>query len=165
MFKLKKLNIDGHLHFVSTNVSQRRKIFLEEERCQALIDNIRFYRNKYKFKLVGYVIMPDHIHLLIWLPNRSSISRVIGSLKSYVAKQLKATGGTLADTKGRVWQQSFYDFNVYSDAKFNEKLNYMHYNPVDRALVEKPAEYPWSSYRNYFPCGKEPVILIDRIDI
>jgi hypothetical protein len=49
-----------------------------------------------------------------------------------------------------VWQESFYDFNVYTEEKLHEKLNYMHNNPVAWGLVDDPGDYLYSSYRNYF---------------
>jgi hypothetical protein len=50
----------------------------------------------------------------------------------------------------RLWQRRFYPFNVYSDKKFQEKLDYMHNNPVERRLVSSPSEWPWSSWRFYY---------------
>ncbi|HEX5412820.1 MAG TPA: hypothetical protein VFZ27_13300 [Terriglobia bacterium] len=50
----------------------------------------------------------------------------------------------------RVWQRRGYDFNVWSSKKINEKLDYMHNNPVARKLVERPGDWPWSSWRFYF---------------
>ena len=52
--------------------------------------------------------------------------------------------------KSKIWQKSFYDFPIYSDHKFQEKLNYIHNNPLKAGLVIDPADYPWSSWRNYY---------------
>ena len=63
----------------------------------------------------------------------------------------------------RFWQPRFYDFNVWSVRKKNEKLHYMHMNPVKRGLVRNPKDWPWSSYRAYMEI--EPVLLpVDRVD-
>jgi putative transposase len=50
----------------------------------------------------------------------------------------------------RVWQRKFYDMNIWTAKKRQEKLNYMHNNPVKRGLVKQPGDWPWSSWRFYF---------------
>ena len=59
------------------------------------------------------------------------------------------------------WQARFYDFNVYTEKKKREKLEYMHSNPVTRGLVLHPKEWPWSSWSNYAQDG-EGLIAVDR---
>ena len=56
------------------------------------------------------------------------------------------------------WQARFYDFNVYSERKRIEKLNYMHANPVERRLVSHPKEWPWSSWGFY--TGAEKILVV-----
>ncbi len=62
----------------------------------------------------------------------------------------------------RVWQRRFYDFNVWSESKRLEKLQYMHGNPVKRRLVENPADWPWSSWR-FYHLGDTSVLAMDRV--
>ncbi|HEV2349666.1 MAG TPA: hypothetical protein VG028_07470, partial [Terriglobia bacterium] len=62
----------------------------------------------------------------------------------------------------RVWQRGGYDLNVWSPKKRHEKLNYMHNNPVARKLVEKPGDWPWSSWRFYF-LDDSSILSIDRM--
>jgi len=62
----------------------------------------------------------------------------------------------------RVWQRRFYDSNVWSDRKIREKLDYMHNNPVERRLVEKPGDWPWSSWRFYY-LQDSSVLAMDRM--
>jgi putative transposase len=61
-----------------------------------------------------------------------------------------------------LWQRRFYDFNVWSESKFNEKLNYMHANPVKRGLVLHPKDWPWSSWSHYAK-QKRGLLRIDRL--
>ena len=65
-------------------------------------------------------------------------------------------------THHRVWQRRFYDFNVWSDRKIREKLDYLHHNPVERRLVETPGDWPWSSWRFYY-LQDSSVLAMDRI--
>ena len=108
--------------------------------------------------LVGYVVMPDHVHLLISEPPKSTPSVMLKALKQRVSRDLrrkkrKAASGQLRlpflnDGLGlpRFWQPRFYDFNVYSGYKVREKLEYMHANPVKRGLVKNPGAWMWSSF-------------------
>ncbi len=127
--------------------------------------------------------MPNHVHLLISEPAKGTPSVVLKVLKQRVSRDLRrnrrreiptrkpdvwATPGQLrfAFTSGernlaRFWQPRFYDFNVWSEKKMREKLDYMHANPVTRKLVEHPKDWPWSSWSFY---DKSDTGLI-RIDL
>ena len=59
----------------------------------------------------------------------------------------------------KIWQPSFYDFNIYSEEKLREKLNYIHWNPVRAGLCAKPEDWPWSSY-SFYKTGKQGRIII-----
>ncbi len=116
-------------------------------------------RERYRFVVVGYVIMPEHIHLLITEPEVGTPSTVMQVLKQRTAPALLANKRR-ADPRQRClfgdailrtpfWQARFYDFNVWTTKKRLEKLRYMHRNPVKRGLVESPEQWRWSSYRSY----------------
>ena len=128
---------------------QRRDLFL------AVFEEVR---QRYRFVAVGYVVMPDHIHLLISEPERGDPSGVMQAIKQgfsrRVLKSLRkrrvATQQELfAVGAEHVWQRRFYDFKVWTARKRVEKLGYMHRNPVVRGLVQEPEQWPWSSYRSY----------------
>jgi putative transposase len=87
--------------------------------------------------------MPEHVHLLIDEPERSTLAQALKSLKQGVARQL------VLRAEEPFWQERYYDFNVWSERKFVEKLRYLHRNPVARGLVAKPQDWPWSSFRHY----------------
>jgi putative transposase len=87
--------------------------------------------------------MPEHVHLLVGEPSRSSLSVALQVLKQQTSRKLKGRGEV------QFWQRRYYDFNVHNEEKRVEKLRYMHRNPVKRGLVEKPEDWPWSSLRHY----------------
>ena len=110
--------------------------------------------------LMGYVVMPEHVHLLLSEPQRGTPSTELQKLKLRVARKLRKRRGRPAratrlpveeggETLGTFWQARFYDFNVYSEGKKMEKLHYMHANPVIRGLVKNPKDWPWSSWSFY----------------
>ena len=87
--------------------------------------------------------MPEHVHLLLSEPESGTLSQTMQSLKQGVARRLALRA---ADS---FWQARYYDFNVWSERKFVEKLRYIHRNPVARGLVPRPEDWPWSSFHHY----------------
>jgi len=88
--------------------------------------------------------MPEHIHLLISEPRLGTPSQTLQVLKQKVSTKLSTT-----HTNPAFWQRRFYDFNVRSSEKLEEKLDYIHNNPINRQLVSHPRDWPWSSWSNY----------------
>jgi putative transposase len=132
-------------------------------------------RSQYQFSLVGYVLMPDHVHLLLSEPAKGTVSRVLQVLKQRVSRVMRGRKRRASQRQlllafddrltqdRRFWQRRFYDFNVWSHAKKKEKLHYMHANPVRERLVQHPRDWPWSSFSFY--ANDEPgLIRIDPVD-
>ena len=113
-------------------------------------------REKFAAKCVGFVLMPDHVHLLIWFPLPKQLSRFVQQLKGRSSTQIKrlmqvdlteyASRVSISDP---VWQVRFHSFEIFSHEKLEEKLTYMHMNPVRAGLVERPIDWSWSSARWY----------------
>jgi putative transposase len=131
-------------------------------------------RTRWEFPLIGYVVMPEHIHLLMGEPGKGNPSKVLQVLKQKTSRILrgrrqKACGqlslrfADAQDDFGHFWQRRFYDFNVWSTKKLREKLEYMHANPVKRKLVAHPKDWPWSSW-SYYEKGQNGLITIDSPD-
>jgi REP element-mobilizing transposase RayT len=122
--------------------------------------------------LLGYVVMPEHVHLLMSEPKQGTPSTVLQKLKFRVARKLRKRRKPMCAGQMRLpfaetgeplrafWQARFYDFNVYSKGKKREKLNYMHANPVIRGLVKHPRDWPWSSWGFYWG-GAAGLVAID----
>ncbi len=104
--------------------------------------------------VAGYVVMPEHIHLLVSEPERELLSKALQSLKQSVSRRLALRAAE------PFWLKRYYDFNVFTEGKRVEKLRYMHRNPVVRGLVSKPEEWAWSSFRHYLT-GVEGVVEIE----
>jgi putative transposase len=133
------------LHFITTSC-YRRLPFLRTARSRdTLLTILEQTRERYRFVVVGYVVIPEHIHLLLTEPEVGTPSTVMQVLKQRTARAL------LPKRKRRnpFWQARSYDFNVCTTKKRVKKLRYMHRNPVKRGLVETPEQWRWSSYRFY----------------
>jgi len=159
------------LHFVTFSCYRRRP-YLETARARnRFVKILHEVRGRQGFELAGYVVMPEHVHLLITEPPKGTPSTVLQVLKQKVPHALRGKGqksgkqlalrfdGT-TNRPPAFWQRRFYDFNVWSEKKFQQKLNYMHRNPVERRLVLHPKDWPWSSW-SFYERGEKGLIRID----
>jgi putative transposase len=99
-------------------------------------------RRLYRFCVSAYVVMPEHVHLLLSEPERRLLSVALQALKQAVARRQK-----VADPP--FWQARYYDRNIWSKKAFDESRAYIHMNPVRRGLVENAEDWCWSSARHY----------------
>ncbi|HJT70313.1 MAG TPA: transposase [Terriglobales bacterium] len=167
--RLLRKNNTGHLHFITTSCYHRTAVLGKARRRDLFLAILGQVRRRYQFIVVGYVVMPEHIHLIISEPERGTISTVMQVLKQRVARrilrewrsQVSARQEHLWGALGtdHVWQKRFYDFLILSEKKKAEKLRYIHRNPVRRGLVLQPEQWRWS-YR-FYAFGKAGPVFID----
>lgn len=158
---LKRYYGRGDLHFLTFSCYRRLPLLKTMRARNLFVHALGRIRERYKFLLVGYVVMPNHVHLLVSESSRGTPSVALKVLKQRVSRDLRrsrrrASAGQLglAFVRGEeslpcFWQPRFYDFNVWSKKKVREKLDYMHANPVTRKRVEHPKDWPWSSWSSY----------------
>jgi putative transposase len=140
-------------------------------------------REEMKFRLLGWMLMPDHFHLLLQPQPAETTPLILKGLKEQTAARILKTlhenpqhpwrrkmlarlrlPPTVHDESHyRLWQRRFYPFNVSSEEKRREKLNYMHGNPVKRGLVSSPGDWLWSSWRFYF-LQDASILYMDRLE-
>jgi putative transposase len=133
------------LHFITCSCYHRRAELGSPERRDLFLRVLEQARLRYCFVVIGYVVMPEHFHLLITEPDVGDPSVVMKVIKERFSKLLHRNGVRTRP----IWQKRFYDFNVARSEKRIEKLRYMHRNPVKRGLVIAPEEWSWSSFRSY----------------
>ncbi len=131
-------NIEGSIYFITTSLSQKNRLFTEDE-AEIVEETILDLASRKEIVVYAYVIMPDHIHLLI-RPINLGISKTVQLIKGRASRKIN---------KGSFWQKGFFDFTIMTDKKFREKFNYIHYNPVKRGLVERAEDYKYSSAMEY----------------
>jgi putative transposase len=164
----------GHLHFVTFSCYRRLPLLEAAPSKDLFLSELARARCEYGFALAGYVVMPEHVHLLLSEPSKGTPSTVLQMLKQRVSRKLRSLGKQcplsraglpVPESDGSLpqfWQTRFYDFNVYTERKIREKLDYMHGNPVTRKLVPRPQDWPWSSYL-YYEKGEPGRIPIDPV--
>jgi putative transposase len=153
--RLKRYYNAKHLHFITCSCYRRRQRLGTPQRRDLFLKVLEQARQRYQFVVVGYVVMPEHFHLLISEPEKGDPSVVMKVVKQRFARMVhkKRSSSQLdlwAESEDEhVWQKRFYDFNVWSERKRVEKLRYVHRNPVKRGLVATPEQWAWSSFRAY----------------
>jgi putative transposase len=151
---LRRFHHTGHLHSINFSCYHRYPNLDKPPARDVFELALEQTRLEYCFFVTGYVVMPNHVHLLIGEPQRGTVPNVIQSLKQSVSRRLNLRGDS------PFWQQRYYDFIVWTARKRVEKLRYIHRNPVTRGLVSKPEDWLWSSYRHYLT-GIEGVVEIE----
>jgi putative transposase len=116
--KPKRYQRQGCLHFITFSCYQRRHLLDSSSARETFEDELERVRRWYGCYVSGYVVMPEHVHLLISEPERSELSVVMQMLKQITSRQLRP-----ADL-ARFWQVRYYDFPVWSEKKRVEKLRY-----------------------------------------
>jgi putative transposase len=172
--KPKRYTGRGDLHCITFSCFQRPPLLGAADARNVFLKTLEEVRAKHKFLLLGYVVMPERVHLLISEPEHLAPSRVLQILKQRVSRKMrgKRRNGSqqqltlhFPEDQGelrRFWQRRFYDFNVYTKVKFREKLDYMHANPVKRRLVRHPKDWPWSSF-SFYATGEPGLLRIDGL--
>ena len=153
---LKRYYGKGDLHFLTFSCYRRLDFLGSKYAKNIFLRELARVRRERVFRLVGYVVMPNHVHLLMSEPQRGTVSTALQLLKQRVSRKIRKSRRRLLGQKlfsfckeeeaKAFWQPRFYDFNVYSTGKVKQKLNYMHANPVIRGWVKHPKDWPWSSW-------------------
>ena len=152
---LKRFHSGGDEHFITSSCYHRQPFLASARRRDLFLKILEEVRQKYQFVVWGYVVMPEHFHLLISEPAKRTVAVAMQVLKQRVSRRCrrKLTHAQIplwqAELPPRFWQRRSYDFNVFTQRKHAEKLNYMHNNPVKRGLLGSPELWRWSSFRSY----------------
>jgi len=130
----------GDFHFLTFSCYHRLAYLGSAEARDLFESALERIRKRFRLAVAGYVVMPEHVHLLVSEPREGDLSSAVRSLKLSVS---------LRSAERPFWQARYYDFNLRTADKFTGKLRYIHRNPVARGLVTRPEEWLWSSYCHY----------------
>jgi REP element-mobilizing transposase RayT len=164
--KLFKSDEPNTFHYVTLVTYNRVPIFKSERACEIFVDVLGEVRQRFSYKLIGYVLMPDHVHAIINL-RTANISQWLHKVRGNSARRiltwLREEGHLLSLKKlalippqkkkhtHAVWQKDPSVIDLWSARFIRQKLNYLHLNPVRAGLCNHPADWKWSSYRAYLP--------------
>jgi len=143
---LARFHESGQSYFVTFCCYHRCPPFTTAASCRIFELALERVRRTYRLYVYRYVVMPEHVHLLLSEPEHDSLAQALKSLKQGVSRRL------IGDAE-HFWQKRYYDFNIRDDAQFVEKLRYIHRNPVKRGLVERAEDWQWSSFSHATGCA------------
>jgi putative transposase len=141
--RLKRYQHNGSYHFLTFSCYRRLAYFHSTQAKDIFEYELERCRRWYQFQVFGYVVMPEHIHLLVTEPDGGDLATALQMLKQLVSRKIARPDDR------PFWQPRYYDFNVLTHPKWQEKLRYIHRNPVTRGLVADPADWRWSSFRHW----------------
>lgn len=152
----------GTARFITLSCYRRLRLLQTEDVINIILEELEACRIKYDFQILGYVIMPNHVHLIIYPEENLKIGSVIGEIKKASAyriiSQWKQKDNKILRKiivpQGRrqtyaFWLPRCYDHNCRTPEVVREKINYCHNNPVKAGLVTEPGQWRWSSYGSY----------------
>ena len=156
MSKRRVYDDEGFPHYVTFSCYKRRR-YLAPDICKRIvIGTLGAQLTRQNGICIGFAVMLDHVHTIVWFPEVRQISLFMDKWKELTSKQIAGAYQRLfpaywarVDPDDPIWQARYYDFNVFTERKIREKLVYMHNNPVRAGLVKDICEWPWSSARWY----------------
>ena len=186
MSRWHNIYLDNVAYFFTATIVDYIPVLRETAVTQLVIDSLNFYRREYATEINAFVIMPEHVHLIIRSESGESVRKFIQHSLRKISREIVAhTESLLVDgikrkeaearlavfrkyARGKavhkVWKERAKGEPIYSDKVMKQKLDYIHMNPVKRGLVESPEDYPYSSFRNYY-LNDHSVIEIDSVDV
>lgn len=171
--RLLRRDVPGQARFLTFSCFQRQPFLKSERSCGWFLDALERSRQAHGFDLWSFVIMPEHVHLLInpgiapirmadvlYTVKKSVTQRALLYVREHAPTFLqrmedrRPRGGS----SYRFWQRGGgYDENLYTPAKIWSKIDYIHANPVRRGLCDRPREWRWSSAAAFESRGTEPI--------
>ena len=166
---------EPHAHYLTFSCYKHMWLFKHPELYSRFLDHLDQTRNRLGFKLWAFVVMPNHVHLLIYPSEQTAISQILYAVKkpfSHQAVRFLDEKFPEVVTKlevlhagrmvRRFWQRGGgYDRNIYGVEALRKTIDYIHYNPVSKGLAASPLDRMWSSAR-YWLNGQQQPISIDR---
>ena len=180
---LRRYDEPGDAHFWTISCRRRLTFFHDDALKQTVIDGLRLLQRRFDVCLVGYVIMPDHLHVMVYPHPRGDdepipVSRLLHAFKKHIGFHGKQRLREVWRLQGKLWSRPLntwatgprseqtiwtvrgYDFNVRTRKALIQKLDYCHKNPLTRGLVERAEDWSWSSYR-YYEFGDESLLKMN----
>jgi putative transposase len=160
---------EGHAQFITFSCYRRRRLLDHDGPKRIVLGILNGQLLKHSGRCIGFVLMPDHVHAIIWLPTADCLSEFMKQWKRLSSLRIRQFSESHTEKyaakidKTPIWQAKYYAFNLYSRRKLEEKLGYMHENPVRAGLVTCPCEWRWSSAR-YYELGKSVGVKVGWLD-
>lgn len=156
MARKPRIHFPGAFYHVIARGNRHQKIFIDDQDYQRYLSFLKEYKKKYECILYAYVLMPNHVHLLVEV-GETPLSRLMQNLQFRYTRNFNIRYRKW----GHLFQGRYKAILCQKDSYFLELSAYIHLNPVRAGLVKDPLRYPWSSYRIYVKGEKQPLIDTD----
>ena len=156
--KTQRRIVDDELyaHFITFSCYRRRRLLDHDQPKRILLGMLNHQLDRFTAKCVGFVVLPNHVHAIVWFPRTGELSRFMHGWKRMSSFKIRAWYENHAANYfndfgpgDKFWQPKYYSFEIYSRTKLEEKLDYMHLNPVRAGFVQRAVDWKWSSARWY----------------
>jgi putative transposase len=152
-YGLKRFQKAEALHFITFSCFHRLP-FLEARGARETFEFVlEQARVRHEARVYAYVLMPEHVHLLINEPPLILVAQFLKALKQITSRELRGA-------RRQFWQDRYFDSNIYGEAARSDVIRYIHQNPVKRGLVASLEQYRWSSF-NHYATGIRGVVEIE----
>jgi REP-associated tyrosine transposase len=152
-YGLKRFQKAEALHFITFSCFHRLPFLATPEPKETFEAVLEQTRARHQARVYAYVLMPEHIHLLINEPPLILLAQFLKALKQMTSRKLRGD-------RPQFWQDRYFDGNIHSEAARSQVIRYIHRNPVKRGLVASPEQYQWSSF-NHYATGIRGVVEIE----
>ncbi len=133
--------VEGCTYFVTMTLLERQPLFADPRAAEITFRELQYYRHKHEIELYAYVIMPDHVHVVLRPIGHLTLPRWVRRFKTFVAHALE---------QGPIWMRDYWSEYLWDDEMIAQKIEYIHRNPIRRGLVNEVGDYPWSSIADYY---------------
>lgn len=158
MARLPRVEVPGALYHVIARGNQRRRVFRGPRDYEAYLRRLAAYQRRHEFVLCAYVLMPNHVHLLLE-PGRVPVSKIMQGLQQSYVAYFNRTYRTV----GHVFQGRYKALLCDRDRYLLALVRYLHLNPTRAGLVENPKAWRWSSHHQYLGKAEEPRVVTGAV--
>ena len=137
-----RLVLDNGCYHITIRGNQRQKVFLHEKDYKKYLEKLKKYKRKYRFRLYGYCLMPNHVHLIGETDEKENLAKFMQGINRSYTAYFNRTYRKV----GHLWQGRFKSKIIAKDGYLINSINYIEVNPVRANIVKTPQEYRWSSY-------------------
>ncbi|MCH7534225.1 MAG: transposase [Bacteroidetes bacterium] len=169
-------------YFVTSTIVNWIDLFTRKEFCHIIIDSLNYCSKEKGLILNAWCIMPSHLHLIIRGEEGIELSGIMRDFKKYTSKKIVSEMRVIHESRSRwlhemflesgaklkrikkykVWQDGVHPIHLDTNAMINQRLNYLHNNPIKSGMVYKAEDYVWSSAGDYE--GTEGLLKIELLD-
>ncbi|MEW6658487.1 MAG: transposase [Thermodesulfobacteriota bacterium] len=163
--------------FITCTIVGWLPVFTREKYLEIITTSLNFCRQQKGLRLHAYVILDNHLHLVV---SGDDLSQVMRDFKRHTAKEIQEVarqdnkqwllkqfeffkGAQKVKSRHQVWQEGFHPQAIIGEEMLRQKIEYIHYNPVRVGLVDRPEDWRYSSAREYL--GQDGVLEIDLIEV